>query len=376
MRNTLSALLLSTAPALMMMAFFMKRLEAPKFIFTYITIFTSVFISSIYSIAVCGFELSSLKFSVLFLFYVMAFYAIYTVLSVDNFMRYIHFHVLSGVCYLAGVYVMIQFSPFWVPGRLSVNSVIHPNQLCMYMEMFFPIAFFCSVGSERLRERVCWGMLAVFFLGNMLSTYSKAGLITVVICFAYYLIRKISVKKIVTLGLFFCLLSVVFYKGYSERVSTQRLDSIFSAGTRIELNKTALKVLTDNYYFFGIGLSEFTKIKYDYGFQRYLDPVVLLSSHNIYLDCWMGLGLPALIAFLYMLLRILLDLSRLKLAKLSRIRDGLMFCIISFLVHGMFDNNLTDCSLMVSLFFVLGFSKFLIDNSSQLEKRSALAQCS
>lgn len=343
------------------------RWKSLKYSGWYLLIIISFIVSSVHVFIAQGLEWSQIRLSVKYLAYFLSFYAVYLILSEKNYKTYLIFYMVSGLCFLLVFFVMLKEHPFWVPNRLSINHYVHPNQLSMYMELFFPISFFSLLFSRKNMARLCWGALTFLFLLVLLLAYSKAGLITVVICFVFYLFRKINLKKIIVMCIIVAGLMPVVYQGYNKRMNFKNVDNVISAGARIELYKTSIKVLKENYIIFGIGLNEFSKIKFNFGFKRWLDPEGGMSSHNMYLDFWMGFGLLAFVSFFYILIRILIGLLRMNNSELNGYRYGLAFCIISFLAHGFMDNNLTEGYSTIGFFMLLGFSQFLIEHGAQIE---------
>lgn len=326
-----------------------------------------VFITGLYNFSNYDSAISSVKTGIIFIVYLMSFFFIYKLIRPETFYRHILYYLTSGIIFLFTLFWFAYHYPPWLQNRLSVAGYIHPNQLSMLLELFYPIPLFLSLQTRKPLYRILFVILSLLFIGSLLFTYSRAGLITLIICCGFLILRRLNIKTFLFICFLISLLSTVYFKGFQQRNSIKSIDNIISAGTRLKLQQTGITMALNHYLFFGYGINKFKDAKYSFGFPRYLDPEGVMSIHNFYFELLLGIGLLGFIGFYGFCLKILIGLYRLKSAELNTLRLGLFFCIISFLIHSFFDCSIAPGYLML-ISCILAFSRFLINNHDNLTK--------
>jgi len=306
-------------------------------------------------------------FSFNFALYFCFFFFLQFILTPQTFRSYINAYLASSLIFLAILYSLASFMPWNSPDRLSVAGLLHPNLISIFLELFFPIALFRAFESKSLKHQLLFFLIALIQIITILWTYSRGGLFTILGCLAYLALKRITLRKVIIMTLLAIAFTPIFFKGFYARSSAKSMDQLVSAGTRIELQRTALQMSFKNYLIFGYGLNEFYKIKYQAGFPTFLDPDKAMSSHSSYLEILLGVGLFGFIGFYGLIFFSLYGLIRVKTKDHNDIRLGLIFCIISFLLHSFLDSGLPIGSFSISVFAIMAFSRFFIRNINEIE---------
>jgi len=105
-------------------------------------------------------------------------------------------------------------------------------------------------------------------------------------------------------------------------------------------------------------MNNFSIMKFSYGFPQWFDTKKILSSHNFFVEIWMGWGLLGLLGWLSLNASIVL--SVLRKHKDSRAANAAAFAIIAFSVHGLMDSYCANYSIMFVYFSLMGIAFFFM----------------
>ena len=155
------------------------------------------------------------------------------------------------------------------------------------------------------------------------------------------------------------------YDGYVKRSSSKSVDNIISSGTRIELQKSAIRGIFDHGIIIGGGLDLFKTEKYKYEFPKILDPIAAMSTHNVYVEIAYSLGLIGLFFFIRLFYQLISGLR--KTSNKTVDKYGLMFGIVAYLIHALFDCNLLIPSFLLLLFFTISISFAALTNDYETQ---------
>jgi O-antigen ligase len=264
------------------------------------------------------------------------------------------------------VIVCVVFAKYFVLGislstifikRLGMAVDINPNVITAYLDLALPCALFTAFFEKRsLRKKILFYSLSAFIVCAILLAATRGSLPGIAILAAYVIWRKRS--KRLLLFVLICSVSVAFTIGAPivERMVKPNTADILSNMGRVELLRAALKVLKDNHYFFGIGMNNFSQMKFSYGFPQWFDTKRVMSSHNFFVEIWMGWGLLGLLGWLSLNASIVLSILRKH--KDNCAANAAAFAIIAFSVHGLMDSFCANYSIMLAYFSLMGIAFF------------------
>lgn len=347
-----------------------------KYILPYKKEFILIFISLLFSVGYTflegRFPVRDLQYGLRFMLFFLPFYMLLNYLRASNFHRTIDIYLLSGFIFVAMIYlfILVLGSDLNEPHRLSVKNLLFSNYVACYLEMFFPLALLMFLGSKSPYRKMIYLILSLMFLANLLLTYSKGALVTVIVVLLFFLWRYLSLRTVAVVSLVAAGFVLLFLAGFSARLNLNDIGELLSAYTRIELYKSAVRMLAGHFYLFGYGINAFAQYKYNFGFPNYLDNLKVLSPHNLYLELFIGLGVIGFIAFIVFVVRIMYRLMSSRTDKLSHVKYGLFLSILSYFVHGLVDCFIIVSSFSIALFCLLAFAEFFGSNVDKLERES------
>jgi O-antigen ligase len=242
--------------------------------------------------------------------------------------------------------------------RFGGPTIVNPNILASYLDLALPCAFFTAFFEKRnIAKKVLFYALSLVFAGAILMTASRGSLPGIIIIAAYVIWRKRS--KALLLGTFICAVIVGSTIGVAvvERMFRPDMADIMSNVGRVELLRSALKVLHENHYFFGIGMNNFSLMKFDYGFPLWFDRKQVMSSHNFFAEIWMGWGILGLLGWIAFNVSAVVPLVRKH--KDSGAACAVAFAVAAFSMHGLFDSFAANYSIMLVYFSLIGVGLFL-----------------
>jgi O-antigen ligase len=311
---------------------------------------------------------------------IAVFYAFYFLLSIKSLTLVSIFRGIS----LAGIpFILMVFIEYGKLGgitavfreRLGYSIPFGPNFISSFLELLLPLALFMGFSEQRRFKRTFFLCMSALYALGIIACYSR-GSLPGFFCLGLFLI--VAVKSI-KMRIFFIAIIVIsltiFGVGYFNRLlHPNYLDFMSNAG-RVELFKTAMKVLQDNQYIFGIGMNSFSLAKFQFGFPAGFDFLGAMSSHNQYLELWMGWGAAALCGWTILVFGTMFRLMRIKLPReKSLLRFGVLFSLIFFMTHGIVDSVIASPEIMFFVFIILSCGQHLIRQDTLLPKEDQAPQ--
>ena len=194
----------------------------------------------------------------------------------------------------------------------------------------------------------------------MLFTWARGSLAGLLAIPAYFMITSRSIRIWIVIGL--VSIAIICFLGThvtARFLKPSRLDAMSDWG-RVELIKATTSLLKDNNYLFGIGMNNFPEEKYKYGVPWGFDQGRGYSSHNIYLELWLGWGILGFIGWFWLIWGAIVRTIRIRLpAELRHLKYGCLFAICAFAIHGMVDSNIGCFSFLTFPVLVLACMSFL-----------------
>ncbi|MDR2592017.1 MAG: O-antigen ligase family protein [Chitinispirillales bacterium] len=282
------------------------------------------------------------------------------ILTPDKLIPYIALSGLVMLCVVIGKYFVegVALSMIFKE-RLGTSIEINPNFITSYLDMALPCAFFTAFFEKRsLAKKTFFYMASFAFVCAVLLSATRGSLPGIGILVAYAIWRKRSKRLLLGVALCAAVATVTVGAPMVKRIANPTTLEIMSNMGRVELLRSAFKVLKDNHYFFGIGMNNFSQIKFSYGFPQWLDTKRLMSSHNFFVEIWLGCGLLGLLGWLYVNAAIVLSILR--KYKDNYAANAVAFAIIAFAAHGLFDSVCANFSMMLTYFSLMGIAFFLI----------------
>ena len=246
------------------------------------------------------------------------------------------------------------------PGR--VDSVTPDyNYFSTYLILVLPILFYrFYMGSAKMR--VIYFSVTLIAAIALILTFTRAAWIAAfaeIIFFGIFINRKILIIlfAVVIIGSIIMNFKHKIPITASESLKTQIAHPAHSYNDRIDLWRFGIVHLKDRAVFgFGYGRANFAKV-YPEFFKR---SILLFHTHNTFLNISLELGIPGLIALLWLFWVILKTLWKDWKDKLNENRIlsfAIFVSVVGFLVRIQFDHLLVDeMALMLWLLVGMGFA--------------------
>jgi len=246
------------------------------------------------------------------------------------------------------------------PGR--VDSVTPDyNYFSTYLILVLPILFYrFYMGSAKMR--VIYFSVTLIAAIALILTFTRAAWIAAfaeIIFFGIFINRKILIIlfAVVIIGSIIMNFKHKIPITASESLKTQIAHPAHSYNDRIDLWRFGIVHLKDRAVFgFGYGRANFAKV-YPEFFKR---SILLFHTHNTFLNISLELGIPGLIALLWLFWVILKTLWKDWKDKLNENRIlsfAIFVSVVGFLVRIQFDHLLVDeMALMLWLLVGIGFA--------------------
>ena len=183
--------------------------------------------------------------------------------------------------------------------RLGLSNGINPNILCSFLDFSLPLTMmlFFDAGRRWVKLPLLLAIALQLFVMILAQTRgSVPGYILTAMAFLY-LIRKQTFLLVSTLMVSAPFVLAVGAKVVNRILTPDTTDTASNLG-RLGLLQVAYEVLQRNNFLFGVGMDNFKKIKESFGFPRWFDQTMMMSSHNAHLEFWLGWGLPGLAGWL------------------------------------------------------------------------------
>jgi len=255
-----------------------------------------------------------------------------------------------------------------------------PNNLSLFLDRVVPILATVALFARQSRRRLAYGLCSLPVLFCLYLTYSRGawllGLPAAALFIGFLRGRKALWISLALIG--------VIALSLLPWVGTERFASLFHTqnGTtffRLKLWQSSLNMIKDH-PFLGVGLDNFL---YQYR-TRYVLPEAwqeldLSHPHNIVLDYWTRLGIPGIVALVW--LEGAFFVRGLRLYRQSPDQDGralvlgLMASMIACLAHGLIDNSYFLVDLAFVFFITIGIiAGMSLQTDLQSAEAGALSQ--
>jgi len=282
------------------------------------------------------------------------------VLTPDKLIQYIALSGVVIVCAVLAKYVVLGVSPAMIfSKRLGMAVEINPNVIASYLDLTLPCAFFTAFFEKRsLAKKVFFYLLSLATVCAILLAATRGSLPGIAILTAYAIWRKRSKRLLLGVLIFAAAAALTIGAPIMKRIANPTTLDILSNMGRVEMLRSAVKILEANNYFFGIGMNNFSLMKFSYGFPQWLDTKRLMSSHNFFVEIWLGWGLLGLLGWLSLNASIVLSILRKH--KDDGAANAVAFAVVAFSAHGLFDSVCANFSIMFTYFSLMGCAFFFM----------------
>jgi len=284
-------------------------------------------------------------------------------LNVEKLVYYIAHSGLFLVGMTLALYVIKGKVGSILSDRFGMNAGVNANFLALYLNMALACAFFTAVSEKRgtVKRAILFASAAVQ-AAALLMTASRGGLIGITAIAAYYVWRRRSLKLfLASMAGAAAALLTIGHKMIDRLVNTTPTDLLSDFG-RVELMKAAFKILRENGYVFGVGMNNFMIMKFDYGFPAWFDAPRNkgFSSHNLFVEVWLGWGILGLAGWLLFNIGIVAALFRCRNEKYKGVTSALALALTTFLLIGLGDSSIASYSMMFTYFSLVGAALFIV----------------
>lgn len=259
-------------------------------------------------------------------------------------------HLLSGVVLGAGALciaivlhaVLLQQDYLLSQARLGVYLPIGPNLLAFALDICLPVSIGLALSESRPGWKRVFVAISFVMFFALAYTGTRGSLATQVIVVSWmgYRFRKarwfwpVAALSVVLLG------AIVIPRAAARLVSTSPGEIMSHLG-RLWMLEASYGILRAKGYLLGAGFDSFRIIKYDFGFPFWFNPAKTMSSHNTYLEYWIGWGLPCLFGYLW-LIGLAMRRAFAAAERGSDLGMGLFVGLLGYSIHGF-----VDCSLVL-----------------------------
>jgi len=285
-------------------------------------------------------------------------------LTPDKLIRYIGLSGIVIVCAVVGKYAANGISPTTIfSERLGFSVGVNPNITTAYLDLALPCAFFTAFFEKRnFLKKIFFYLISLVMVFAIILAATRGSLPGIAILVAYVIWRKRS--KLLILGVLVCTVIIVSTLGarLTERLLSPNVADILSNMGRVEMLRSAHKILKENHYFFGIGMNNFSQMKFAYGFPQWFDTRKVMSSHNFFVEIWLGWGLLGLLGWLTLNTAVVISIFRKH--KDNLVANAVAFAVVAFSAHGLLDSMCANFSIMFTYFSLLGAAFFIMTSTS------------
>lgn len=345
--------------------FFLKSIRFKKSLFLIVfSMVISLFFIINKSDLPVGFALyGDSKILIFILGYIMVYYVLYyKYLTLKSVFICI---TIAGFLFIIGILILyVKNGDFAITlsERLGESIGVRSTIIGMLLDMIFPVSFFLGLHYKSNP------LLRIIFLGSslvilviLLLTYVRGSFFGLIALALYFMFRKIKAYKLILLIVVLAFFGSYFVNGFQNRFEKQdKMGIMLSDYIRYELLQAAFRNIKANHVIFGDGMLTYSMMKYTYDFPIYLDEEKILSTHSYYLEHFVGMGLFGFLGIIIFLWGSLYSLIKLKVGDEDKyLRLGLIFSLISCLLHGFVDSQVGNISFSLLLFSILASSAFL-----------------
>lgn len=267
-------------------------------------------------------------------------------------------YILAGLSGFSSMLVFVTVlsdvvgSGFGISGhRLGLYTLLGPNLLAFCLDISMPLSLGLALSRERGLVRNLLLLNASFLLAALLLTGTRGSIITIVATsiwmIAYH--RKHKYFWIIVIPVGFVVFAVLIDKMIGRLVVKSESEILSTLG-RLLLLKTSINILELNDYIWGVGMNRFSAIKFEFGFPLWFNPTKNMSSHNTYLEYWLGWGAISLFGYLMIVARACLNFFR----QASPMNVGAAISILGYSMHGFVDSSVASYPITFAFWLLLG----------------------
>ncbi len=246
------------------------------------------------------------------------------------------------------------------PGRMDSVTPDY-NYFSTYLILVLPILFY-RVYMSRAKMRVIYSFITIIAAIALMLTFTRAAWIAAfaeIVLFGIFINRKILIIlfAVVIIGYIITNFKNKIPIMASESLKAQVVHPSYTYTDRMELWRFGIMHLKDRPVFgFGYGRANFSKV-----YPEFLKRSILLfHTHNTFVNIGLELGIPGLIALLWLFWAILKSLWKDwkdKLKENGMLSFVIFVSVVGFLVRIQFDHLLVDeMALMLWLLVGMGFA--------------------
>ena len=215
----------------------------------------------------------------------------------------------------------------------------NPNDLALTLNLLIPFVGYLFVSSKSRLQRMATGAILIASVAAVVLTYSRAGAITLLSIFLWYVWRRSGPRRIgalIGVSLLIGVIILVGPAGYSDRIASTAdfsKDKTGSADQRWTLMKEGVRQTFEHPLGVGLGMMALLNVEEDLGWT---------GVHNTYLEISLELGIIPAILFIVLLVKIFAGMRRIRslpqaaegrLALLAEATEG---SLVAFAVAAMF----------------------------------------
>jgi O-antigen ligase len=301
-------------------------------------------------------------FEVIFFFFVYMLFSL-RILSLWKVIAVITLSALLEIAFIVLKYVITGQAGNILFERFGSSVGFQANQVAVWLEIAFPLALFIGLYDKRPRIKKVFLVIAALYGAAILLSASRATLISLPL--VPFFIAANTKSRWVRVAVVVISLGALgaFGRGIIQRsMSPTRGDKLSSMG-RVELLKTARVILKANFFFFGIGMDNFKGEKYNYDFIKGFDTRSVMSTHNAFLETWLGWGLLGLIGWLMFLGQCVLRTFRAPLRpEMAYLKPAMILAMICYLIHSLFDSTIACFPFMIFFFTFCACMSYLCES--------------
>ncbi|MEM7335465.1 MAG: O-antigen ligase family protein [Chloroflexota bacterium] len=243
---------------------------------------------------------------------------------------------------------------------LLLSNPVHPNIMATILLMLFPIGFVYALAclAQPLTWKVWLAIIGTFLMMLMLFlTRSRGGYLVGGIGMVLIL-GALGYRKIALLGgtgVVVVVLALIAIEPASTDTAVDALANTNTLGFRLLVWELALNILRD-FPLTGVGMGAFNVVgERLYPFPPFADP----GAHNLFFQIGVDLGLPALIAYLYLTLYLVWKSRLIRIANSGDEKSlfllGAWIGLILMLLHGLIDPTVWGTRMHIMPWFLMAF---------------------
>ena len=179
--------------------------------------------------------------------------------------------------------------------RFGSGGAISSNQVSSILDFALPFAVFLAINEKKILFKFVFWALSFLYCLCMFLTSSRGSMPGLIALPVFFVLKSRSAPVWIAILMISAAMLGLFGGRVTSRILMPSHADMYSNLGRVELAKSAQSILKQNNYFWGIGMNNFTQEKFKYGFSAGFDPGRGMSSHDIFLEMWLGWGLPGLL---------------------------------------------------------------------------------